>query len=180
VRVGGKFVYPPPELSFEEYQRIDRAMFVAGGVGVNPIMSMVSAMHGLGVGKVGGTVRCVRVLYSVKKTVREEEVLFYERLSEIAESYEANGDVDFRVVLFETGGGNGPAVDDGKEARTSVEHQARRIGEADLLEALGPEKERENTVVYVCGPPEMTDEFVAVFGRANGMEQRRVLCEKWW
>lgn len=153
---------------------------MAGGVGVNPIMSMVSAMHGLGVGEGGGMVRCVRVLYSVKKTVGEEEVLFYERLRRIAESYEGNGEVDFRLVLFETGGGDGPAAGDGKGRRKSVAHKARRIGEADLLEALGPEKERENTVVYVCGPPEMTDEFVEVLGKVHGMEGRRVLCEKWW
>jgi hypothetical protein len=61
-----------------------------------------------------------------------------------------------------------------------VEHKSRRIEYGDLLDCLGPEEEREKTVVYVCGPPAMTDEFVDVLWKAPGMENRRVLCEKWW
>ena len=124
--------------------------------------------------------RCVRVLYSVKKTVGEGQTLFYERLRQIAESCEGDRNVDFRVVLFETGGGDGPSADAREGRGETVEHRARRIGEDDLLEALGPEEGRERTVVYVCGPPRMTDQFVAAFGKAKGMEGRRVLCEKWW
>ena len=48
------------------------------------------------------------------------------------------------------------------------------------MTALGPEAERENTVAYVCGPPSMTDWAVSVLSRSEGMEDKRVLCEKWW
>ena len=58
--------------------------------------------------------------------------------------------------------------------------QKRRILHSDLLNALGPEHKRAGTVVYVCGPPKMTDEFVEVMRRAEGMSEERVLCEKWW
>jgi NAD(P)H-flavin reductase len=183
VRVGGAFVYPPPALGFDECKRIERAVFVAGGVGVNPIMSMVSAMHGLGPGRAGGMVRCVRVLYTVRKMEgQREEVLFYERLKGIAERYEGVGEVDFRFVLYETVGAEegGSEGVDGSAGSKVVEHKARRIEHENLLECLGPEEGRKNTVVYVCGPPKMTDAFVEVFGKAPGMEERRVLCEKWW
>lgn len=181
VRVGGAFVYPPPALSFEECKSIKRAVFVAGGVGVNPVMSMLSAMHGLGPGRVGGMVGCVRVLYTVRKRIGEE-VLFYKRIRDIAESCERNGNVDFKFVLHETGGEGveGISNTDGPVKSKSVEHKSRRIEYGDLLDCLGPEEERKNVVVYVCGPPMMTDEFVDVFGKAPGMESRRVLCEKWW
>ncbi|KAK8200844.1 hypothetical protein M8818_006161 [Zalaria obscura] len=55
-----------------------------------------------------------------------------------------------------------------------------RITERDLWNALGPVEGREKTVCYVCGPPQMTDGFVGVLKRQEGMDARRVLCEKWW
>lgn len=56
----------------------------------------------------------------------------------------------------------------------------RRISHEDLLNAIGPSTERSGTVIYVCGPPGMTDEFVGLLRAAEGMEEKRVLCEKWW
>ena len=162
----------------DECRAIDRAVFVAGGVGVNPVMSMLSAMDGRGPGRVGGVVGCVRVLYTVRKGA--EEVLFYERIRAIAEMYAGSKDVDFKFVLHETGGGEGGVRADGRVEGKSVEHKGRRIEHRDLMECLGPEEGRRNTVAYVCGPPKMTDEFVEVFGKATGMEEKRVLCEKWW
>jgi hypothetical protein len=42
--------------------------------------------------------------------------------------------------------------------------------------------EKDAAVVYVCGPPGMTDEFVeGLVGEGGlGMERERVLFEKWW
>lgn len=48
------------------------------------------------------------------------------------------------------------------------------------MEALGPVEKRKGVVVYICGPPGMTDEFVEVMGRAEGMDPTMVFCEKWW
>ena len=60
----------------------------------------------------------------------------------------------------------------------SVEYH--RFEGEDLMTALGPVSEREKTVAYVCGPPAMTDWAVGVLRRSIGMEEKRVLCEKWW
>ncbi|KAK3065790.1 hypothetical protein LTR53_018035, partial [Teratosphaeriaceae sp. CCFEE 6253] len=71
----------------------------------------------------------------------------------------------------------------------------RRVEAADLVAALdgfpaksraglqqpfGREHDRRGTVCYVCGPPTMTDDYVQFLGQQEGMEPRRVLCEKWW
>lgn len=37
IRVGGSFVWPPPGVNVRALRRV---VFVAGGVGVNPLMSM--------------------------------------------------------------------------------------------------------------------------------------------
>lgn len=56
----------------------------------------------------------------------------------------------------------------------------RRIQGDDLLDALGPVNERSDTVCYVCGVPAMTDYFVDLAQKADGMDERNVFCEKWW
>ena len=71
------------------------------------------------------------------------------------------------------------SLDDSLLSPEMVTH-CRRIGHEDLLDALGPVGERKGVVVYICGPPEMTDEFVEVVKGAEGMEAGRVFCEKWW
>ena len=63
------------------------------------------------------------------------------------------------------------------------EHQNieyRRFDRKDLQAALGPIEEREKVVAYVCGPPSMTDWAVDVLKGSVGMDEKRVLCEKWW
>ena len=60
----------------------------------------------------------------------------------------------------------------------SIEY--RRFEATDLEAALGPAEERDGVVAYVCGPPLMSDWAVGVLDRSKGMDQKRVLCEKWW
>lgn len=38
----------------------------------------------------------------------------------------------------------------------------------------------EETVCYLCGPPGMTDEFVALLKGLLGDGQERIFFEKWW
>lgn len=56
----------------------------------------------------------------------------------------------------------------------------RRINHEDLIQALGPVPERSGVVAYVCGPTAMTNEFLQVIRIQEGIEAKRVLCEKWW
>jgi NAD(P)H-flavin reductase len=174
-------MYPPITLNKEECERIDNVVFIAGGVGVNPVMSMIGGMDAKGVGGTGGMVRRVRALYGSKREKVEGgvgRVLFGERLEGIARRWEGRDGVDFRVGFWETGDG-AKDKDDG-DGDGVVTRKAGRITHEDLFEALGPEGQRENMVVYVCGVPEMTDEFVEVLRRVKGMDEKRVLCEKWW
>jgi hypothetical protein len=192
IRAGGAFVYPPPALSHDECERVDNAVFVAGGVGVNPVVSMVCAMAGVGGGggpgrrrRAGGVPARVRLLYATKRYRGEgrARVAFYARIRGVVERWSRDGAVDARLAVFETGQVGGVEGDDEEEEEGEggcVRHVKGRIRHEDLMEALGSEGKRADTVVYVCGPPAMTDEFVEVFKRAPGMEERRVLCEKWW
>ena len=179
-KVGGNFTFPPMTLSKTECEEIDNVVFVAGGVGVNPVMSMLGAMDWQGSSGIGGMRRRVRVLYGSKREVVEGNkvgrILFEERLEAIARRWEDVEGIDVTLELFETG--EGARGDDGGDG--VAKRRKGRVRHEDLLAALGPEAERANTVVYVCGVPGMTDEFVEVLKKAPGMQEKRVLCEKWW
>ena len=180
-KVGGTFVHPPPTLNREECAGIQRAVFIAGGVGINPIMSMLSAMHEAGPNRLGGMVKEVRVLYTARpekntQTGEDEAILFAKRLRGIADHWKDHEQVNFRYTQFITGI-TSERIDQPPGAQST---QYRRITQRDLDDAMGPEGQREHTVVYVCGLPAMTDEFVDYLKRAPGMDEKRVLCEKWW
>ena len=67
-----------------------------------------------------------------------------------------------------------------REANDRLSEYHRRMTEEDLVDALGPLNERNGVVAYVCGPPAMTDWAVDTLETTEGMENRRVFCEKWW
>lgn len=225
VRVGGSFVWPPPGINVRALRRV---VFVAGGVGVNPLMSMLSSLaspspfpsssssssspYALG----GGDFE-VHFLYSLRdpgaggRQRREaRKMLFLDRIARIFREDRVKG----RLEVFLTGTGNSAVADaqqagegaegdaadeDGANANVNVNviacgedeedppipfHARRCTVEDDVIKAVGgTPAERRFAVVYVCGVPTMTDEFVArLTDRRHGlgMEPHRVLCEKWW
>jgi ferredoxin-NADP reductase len=187
VRVGGRFVYPPPYLSERETLDIKRIVFVAGGVGINPVMSMLEHLD-LESHLDPARVRSLRLLYGTRARP-VEAILFYERIARILGKYlkcepaVAGADHDYRATMYLTGGTKGTLDEVSRHKMLEsdqIEHKYRRVNHADLIEALGPVAERKGTVAYVCGPPRMTDEFVENLSRADGMDPRCVLCEKWW
>jgi ferredoxin-NADP reductase len=182
-KVGGNFVYPPPTLDRSACEKIDRVVFVAGGVGINPIISMISALNEVGTSQsLGGMTKTVRVLYSSRRETESNgqgaEILFETRLRDIAGKWDQHEHVDYKYSFFETSGQTGDEHERPMSSNMAI--HSRRISQDDLLETLGPEDDRGNAVVYVCGLPTMTDEFVELLKHAPGMDEKRVLCEKWW
>ncbi|KAI0854379.1 hypothetical protein F5Y00DRAFT_256871 [Daldinia vernicosa] len=189
VRVGGSFVWPPEGIDANSLRRV---VFVAGGVGVNPLMSMLST-----IAETTGADAPFQVhfLYSLKDDDdgsggrRADRLQFVERLAGIF----ASGRVKGWLRLFLTSG-NGIGDEgggivgcagggEGEGGESKAPFQARRMTVDDIAEAVGDAEERRTAVVYVCGVPTMTDEFVLKLTDTEaglGMESHRVLCEKWW
>ncbi|KAI1349510.1 hypothetical protein F5Y01DRAFT_288896 [Xylaria sp. FL0043] len=225
VRVGGGFVWPPPGINVRSSLR--RVVFVAGGVGVNPLVSMLcslasSSSSSPGTGTGTGDLE-VRFLYSVKdpgvggsngkgrRCRKARNVLFLERIARVFREGRVKGQLEVFLTGADTdpahagegqgekdaaktsvdgegseaagiivdGGGN----EEGKKGDFAISFRSRRCTvEDDVAAAVGNPR---FAVVYVCGVPTMTDEFVAkLTARENeggiGMEPHRVLCEKWW
>lgn len=139
-------------------------VFLAGGVGINPLISMVSFIaEEVKAGRMKEVP--ITFLYSVKRVEEEDgKILFVDRLegSEIREvlqelKVEINITEKERMVFGNT-----------------------RITEQQLIEALGEKDQRKHAVLYVCGPPNMTDKFVEIARPVEGMLEENILFEKWW
>lgn len=160
-----------------------KIVFVAGGVGINPLMSIASHLA-----ERPDPRRTVEFLYSTRDPGGEgkrdaSKILFLDRLAGIFNGGGGgSGIVKGRLGLFLTPGGSGAGVareGDGDELQ-GIPFRSRRITVEDIAEALGDDK--RFAVVYVCGVPAMTDEFVEKLTSPQGLglEPHRVLYEKWW
>ncbi|KAI1112592.1 hypothetical protein F5Y14DRAFT_421157 [Nemania sp. NC0429] len=211
VRVGGSFVWPPPGVNVRALRRV---VFVAGGMGVNPLVSMLSSLASSSssppAAARGGDFE-VHFLYSLRDPCggaggrgRREagKMLFLDRIARVFRE----GRVKGRLEVFLTTGSNGAEEAQGEKEKEGSGgdgdrenviawgdenedppipfHPRRCTVEDDVVKAVGgTPAERRFAVVYVCGVPAMTDEFVATLTdrrRGLGMEPHRVLCEKWW
>lgn len=168
-------------------QTLRKIIFLAGGVGINPLMSIVS--HLAERSQLVPSQVAIDFLYSVRNsdtTPEPSKILFLERLAGIFGRCHdgAAPKVRGELQLFLTGGGAGGGHE-GKDGRiddgvVDLPFKRRRVAIEDVAEAVGDDK--RSVVVYVCGVPKMTDEVVEklISPKGLGLEPHRVLYEKWW
>ncbi|KMP00478.1 hypothetical protein CISG_05483 [Coccidioides immitis RMSCC 3703] len=204
VRVGGSFIWPPPTAeSGIPLAEIRKIIFVAGGVGINPLMSMISHIHNTRSGLHPSTE--VHLLYATRipsaSTLSSNsgtskaqnllnQILFLPRLREIVHVEQKQQQeqktgvcfqpLDVRLYLTNLSSHRGTSAGELEaELRGDISVYNRRIIAADLQDLIGSNRvERAKTICNVCGPPRMTDEFVEVLKEIVG--DRRVFYEKWW
>ncbi|MCJ1287773.1 hypothetical protein MMC26_007125 [Xylographa opegraphella] len=172
IKVGGSFVWPPPAIPAKEVKRL---VLVAGGVGINPLISIFAHIYNQPALDPGH----IRFLYTTRGTTQAiDEILFYPRIRELMA---ARPSPSRTLELCLTGPSDAALLNESQGSPSKeVAVRNRRISHQDLISALGPTEERKGVVTYVCGPARMTDEFVDVLQSAEGMTEDRVLCEKWW
>lgn len=144
-------------------------------IGSSPLISMLSHMH-----RSRATMPDnVQLLYATKgSSLNIKEVLFANRILSIASEYAASR---LQVQFFLTEASDAKDMSPSQQTDLSnVLSKNGRMTRQDIEEALGDVQDRQDTVCYVCGPRQMTDELVEMVGKMEGMEAERVLCEKWW
>ena len=178
IRVGGSFTYPPfPPREFK------RVVFVAGGVGANPLMSMLSHIKSLKDDKQGnqyGRDVEIRFLYATKAQSFWREILFFERIRTTMADLGMSENFKLFLTPQKPAVATGTDETSGSDDPEGVQVSRRRVTHDDLLQALGPASERNEVLCYVCGVPGMTDEYVKAAREAEGMVKENVLCETWW
>ncbi|KAJ2980707.1 hypothetical protein NUW58_g6878 [Xylaria curta] len=173
-------------------------------MGVNPLVSMLLSIASTSPAAGGGGGLEVHFLYSLRdpgaggegRRRREaRNMLFLERISRVFRQGKVRGSLE---VFLTGGGGEGQERAEGERVihcrdggngdgdgdEYIIPFHARRCTvDDDIAKALGSPAERRFAVVYVCGVPTMTDQFVARLTDHRsglGLEPHRVLCEKWW
>ncbi|KAF2427351.1 ferredoxin reductase-like protein [Tothia fuscella] len=168
VRVGGSFVWPPKGVEIGGEKGIDSVVFVAGGVGINPLISMLS--HIREETQSPNNPLNIHFMYTTKSPNSLKEILFLNRLIEITKALH-----NCKLHFFITGCGTNVSEREENQGELDFAITRKRFNKADLDSAIG---KKEGTVCYVCGPPRMTDKVVEYLGGVVGRE--RVFCEKWW
>ncbi|OAA45219.1 Riboflavin synthase-like beta-barrel [Beauveria brongniartii RCEF 3172] len=172
VRIGGSFICPPKE----GLDGIRRIVLVAGGVGINPLVSMLSYLADESKSL---NIR-VSLMYATKvpEDGSLEGVLFLNRIVDLFRRDQVAGEVE----LFLTG-----PVSQIRDVTAVITGQVdirfgRMTGE-DLISKIRVSSSKDDTLVYVCGPPAMTDYFVDILtapGMASIIDAACVKSEKWW
>ncbi|PLB55263.1 hypothetical protein P170DRAFT_432793 [Aspergillus steynii IBT 23096] len=190
VRVGGSFVWPPSGLNLEGVRNVT---LIAGGMGINPIISILSHLNN-NVDEITALQHPfnIHLLYSTKlppstdtSTASSEsylaQVLFLSRLRQIIRGQSQSRRLRISLNLFLTNlSSDQSSLLQENPAELTV--HSRRISESDLQKTLTGSDGKANpndTVYYVCGPPKMTDELVNVLG-GLGSTKENVFFEKWW
>ncbi|KAF8471808.1 hypothetical protein BDZ91DRAFT_716576 [Kalaharituber pfeilii] len=238
VRVGGEFRWPPPPQDgiggVVEVKRIKHVVLVAGGLGVNPLISIFSHLHETH--RIGTNKMKLTFIYACRLTYHATELAdiiaqipFLDEVLRIVES-------DSWPRLAQGGGSSGarytspyldarihftlpsPSPSSPSPSSFTATSPALRITlyqksqnvapgvrltfsftrptaqevldvlampgitEGDCAGEAGNSKRDGDmqTVVYVCGPRRMTDEFVDAVERESGGKGVRVLSERWW
>ncbi|KAF4213079.1 hypothetical protein CNMCM8980_004279 [Aspergillus fumigatiaffinis] len=193
IRIGGSFVWPPSGINLDETKKV---LFIAGGVGINPLISMLSHLNNNdGETALHHQRSDIHFFYSTKiprsavpslpeKSPQAylDQILFLSRLREIIHCQSESGRLRISLRLFLTNLHDdfAPLL---SEPQQDLTIYARRQQPDDVRQALqGPDGviRPEETVCYICAPPKMTDEVASTLRGLLGDGKERVLFEKWW
>lgn len=202
VRIGGSFVFPPPKApSAFVKDRSARVVFVAGGVGINPLISMATYLSEVNKARSNAgepdNAGCeVIFLYSVRVdgTASPEDdsgddgsndeiaqIPFLPRLAALYGSKAIRGHLSVFLTssnrscdVLSCNGEDVPCI---RRRITTTDLDAAVLGSS-----VGDSRKLANTYVYICGVPTMTDQFTQHLTSKEGLglAADTVWCEKWW
>lgn len=159
VQAGGDFFYDP-DVAAGELER--DVLLLAGGVGINPLVSMFGHLADLQLNNANRTeLGGVHLLYSARS---DDELLFKNRISSIC-SANPNMRADF-FVTTETQSADG------------IKQVSGRMNATVVDEALSTFRSRSR-LSFVCGPPQMLADMEALLNAA-GFRTDEIRYEKWW
>lgn len=162
MRVGGDFFFDPSPSD----PPVD-LLLVAGGVGINPLYSiLLHATDLLHLNRSSAGRDCnigsAHLCYSAKNT---EELLFKKSIMEACREFPDKLSCDFHVTQQSTD----------VEPLLQPFVKRARITEAELRAHVDPQR----TLCYLCGPPPMI-EAISETLMGLGLAKDRILFEKWW
>ncbi|EPS33652.1 hypothetical protein PDE_08614 [Penicillium oxalicum 114-2] len=188
IRVGGSFVWPPTGVALKEIRNV---VMIAGGVGINPLISILTHLNNQGTQELIAPLH-VHLLYSSRVPQNHDptpsiedsldQILFLPRIRQIIRSQQQSHRLRVSLDLFLTTASSSGLTWADSPADCIVHFG--RMQPNDLLAAVrggDGQLDPRQSVAYVCGPPQMTDEMVDTLTTMLGEKgEQRVFYEKWW
>ncbi|XP_037380655.1 oxidoreductase NAD-binding domain-containing protein 1 [Talpa occidentalis] len=160
VRVGGEFYFDPQPADASR-----NLVLIAGGVGINPLLSILRHWADLHREWVDGGRGCemgvVRLFYSARDT---SELLFQKNILDLVNEFPQKIACSLHVTKQTTqiSAELKPYITEG------------RITEKEIRDHISKE-----TLFYICGPPPMTDFFSKQLEKSH-VPKEHICFEKWW
>ncbi|XP_004692350.1 PREDICTED: oxidoreductase NAD-binding domain-containing protein 1 [Condylura cristata] len=160
VRVGGEFYFDP-----EPAEAARNLVLIAGGVGINPLLSILrhsADLHRQWLDKGSGCeMGAVQLFYSAKNT---SELLFQKNILDLVNEFPEKIACSLHVTKQTTqiSAELKPYITEG------------RITEKEIRDHISKE-----TLFYICGPPPMTDFFSKQLENSH-VPKEHICFEKWW
>ncbi|XP_060760988.1 oxidoreductase NAD-binding domain-containing protein 1 [Neoarius graeffei] len=157
VRVGGDFYFDP----LPSDHAVD-LLLVAGGVGINPLHSILT--HAADLLRVPRTYTPghTHLCYSAKDT---KELLFKNRIIGVCQEFPEKFSCSFHVTR--------------QDSEIEPELQSYTTSGRISQEVLRPHLNSGRTLCYLCGPPPMIESLSQDL-QSLGLSMNRILYEKWW
>ncbi|XP_048849642.1 oxidoreductase NAD-binding domain-containing protein 1 [Brienomyrus brachyistius] len=161
LRVGGDFFFDP-----QPWDRPVDLLLLAGGVGINPLLSILLHAADLlrGPSANGAPYRpgSIRLCYSARSS---RELLFKNTILDLCQEFPGTISCDFFVT---------------RQSDTVEPHLGQHVREGRITEqVLKDHLERKEPQCYLCGPPPMINSISDRLLHL-GLPQDRILYEKWW
>ena len=147
VKVGGTCVLSPRGAGA-------RAVFVAGGIGISPMLGLYR--H-----HVAEQRPPVEFFYS---TSTQDELVFFHDLTQLLRPDDA-----LTLTLTQSSGWTSPG------SESNIHYQLGR----GMTHFLTSTKRKDDVIYYICGPPGMQDEAISTL-QQHGVSEDGLVYEKWW
>lgn len=160
VRVGGNFYFDP-----RPSDPVLDLLLVAGGVGINPLYSILlhtaDLLRHSSDGR-GYTPGRTHLCYSAKNT---KELLFKNTIIDVCRELPEKVSCNFHITQ--------------QSSDIEQEIQPYAISERISEDVLKRHVDPERTLCYLCGPPPMIEKVSSDLQRI-GLSEDKILFEKWW
>lgn len=149
----------------EKQEQTEHVIFIAGGVGINPLISMLESIcQDKLLDKKKSFIEKIRLFYSVRTF---SELLFYKRIEGLNKQFPEMLECSYFLTRDDP-------------LRKSEFYYKQRIDKKIINDVI--EKERdylEKLKCFICGPSAMEDDIIK-FLNESGVDKERILFEKWW
>ncbi|KAG9292701.1 hypothetical protein G9A89_008289 [Geosiphon pyriformis] len=168
IRVGGNFIYNRED---EKKNDIQTLLFVAGGAGINPLVSMITSLiDGRENDRRDGSLNGIQKIWLMYSARTRDELLFFQRIEQLKEK--SKGFLECSYFLTRKASSS---FDPEKENSGMFRYE--RISQVHLTEIIN-KIHLPHLKSFICGPGQMEVDIIGWLRKA-GLKEKQISFERW-